>query len=150
MHPLSAHSARALRDADAMDRLTKLAAQFPGDTEVMSKTTRVKRATIDGLFTLLKQACQETETTLESKLANIGADLSAFTMLRRGQVAKLAASRDALTEESVEKLATIGVVEGMLDAVDAHTLTPETRKVANEIRTLNHAYAAQLFCELSR
>ena len=58
-----------------------------------------------------------------------------------------AASLNTLPEEAIEKLATVGVVEGMLSSLPAST-PDETLKLAAEIRVLNRGYGMHLLYEI--
>ena len=50
-------------------------------------------------------------------------------------------------EEAIEKLATVGAIEGMLDTLPEN-LDQETTKLAAELRVLNHEYGIHILNEL--
>lgn len=52
-------------------------------------------------------------------------------------------------EELVEKLATVGMVDDMLDRVDSVSLSEDAQKLAAELRVLNRGYGVQLLYEAS-
>jgi hypothetical protein len=60
-----------------------------------------------------------------------------------GLLPKFGSDEKAVVEEALEKLATVGTIEGMLDLLP-DTLDDETQKLASEIRVLNHSYGVHL------
>lgn len=61
---------------------------------------------------------------------------------------KEASDEQEFMDEAVTKLATVGVIEGILDALPS-TLSENAQKLAAEIRILNRGYGTQLLRELS-
>ena len=66
----------------------------------------------------------------------------------QGQDLKSASDNNALSEDSIEKLATVGVIDALLDEVPA-SVSDETKKLATEIRILNRGYGVRLLYEIS-
>jgi len=60
-----------------------------------------------------------------------------------GLLPKFGSDENAFVEETLEKLAAIGTIEGMLDSLPEN-VDDETKKLAMEIRMLNHSYGVHL------
>lgn len=60
-----------------------------------------------------------------------------------GLLPKFGSDEEARVEETLEKLAAVGTIEGMLDLLP-DTLDEETQKLASEIRMLNRSYGVHL------
>lgn len=60
-----------------------------------------------------------------------------------GMLPKLGSDEKARVEETLEKLATVGTIESMLDMLP-DTIDEETRKLASELRVLNRSYGVHL------
>lgn len=80
-------------------------------------------------------------------LAGVGAGLYGLHRATTGGE-KEASDEQEYMDEAITKLATVGVVEGILDALPA-TLSDDAKKLAAEIRILNRGYGTQLLRELS-
>jgi len=61
---------------------------------------------------------------------------------------KSASADNTLPADAIEKLATVGVIEALLDEVPA-SVSDETKKLAAEIRVLNRGYGIKLLYEIS-
>lgn len=64
-----------------------------------------------------------------------------------GMLPKMGSDEKARVEETLEKLATVGTIESMLDMLPT-TLDGETQKLAAELRVLNRSYGVHLLHEL--
>lgn len=62
---------------------------------------------------------------------------------------KHAAYNENHVGELVEKLATVGMIDEMLDKVDTSNLSKDAQKLATEIRIMNRSYGVQLLYEAS-
>jgi hypothetical protein len=79
-------------------------------------------------------------------LAGVGAGL--YGLHRATTDEKEASDEQEYMDEAITKLATVGVIEGILDALP-DTLSEDAQKLAAEIRILNRGYGTQLLRELS-
>ncbi len=75
-------------------------------------------------------------------------DINQMAGIQRGGE-KQAAHDENHVEELVEKLATVGMLDDMLNQVDNTSLSEEAQKLATEIRVLNRGYGVQLLYEAS-
>lgn len=76
----------------------------------------------------------------------MGAPDSPMDWLQRPKQASAGDSEERI-EEAIEKLATVGAIEGMLDMLPT-TLDEETTKLAAELRVMNHEYGVHILNEL--
>ena len=80
-------------------------------------------------------------------LAGVGAGLYGLHRMTTDEKAA-SADHQEIMDEAVTKLATVGVIEGILDLLP-DTLSDDAQKLATEIRILNRGYGTQLLRELA-
>jgi len=114
---------------------------------------------------LLSQAEEKAKRTtadirnkvLQSALgvAGIGAGLYGLHRLSGGEpvdvnelIGKKASDSKSLPDDAIEKLATIGMIDALLDEVPEN-VSNDTKKLASEIKILNRGYGIRLLYELS-
>ena len=88
-------------------------------------------------------------------LAGIGAGLYGLHRLSGGEpvninamVGKRASDNGVLPVDAIEKLATVGLIDALLDEVPGN-VSDETKKLASEIKILNRGYGVKLLYEIS-
>lgn len=136
LHPQLAKIVRAVRVSDSLSKVAS--------TEAATAKAMVD-AEIFGManFSVKTASVANPVQEMANKMAELGVSLYGFNKLASNE----RATPNPILTDAATKLATVGAIEGMLNLLPSY-LSPETQKLAMEIRALNRGYGVQILSDL--
>jgi hypothetical protein len=148
LHPRLAKIAHLVKSSNVLE---KLATQYD-DALVREKAAEAK-VHLDAL--IFGSACfsvnsQEKTAAAENPIQHTAEKMAELALSLYG-MEKMAAHESVedneVLQEAMQKLATVGAIEGLLDTLPG-TMSGEAAKLANELRVVNRSYGTQILGEV--
>lgn len=136
LHPQLAKIVRAVR---VSDNLSKLASADAATAKALVDAEIFGMAS----FSVKTASVSNPMREMANKMVELGVGVFGLHKLASQQPA----TPNPILSDAVTKLATVGAIEGMLNLLP-NTLSPETQKLAMEIRALNRGYGVQILSDL--
>jgi len=144
LHPRTADVLHLAKVASALEKLT---VSHP-DESTREKAAIAKENVTDNIFRLVHfSSSSHLKTAAEQDPVYFSAgSMASIATTALGTSTSL--EKRAFLEEAVEKLAAVGVIEGMLASVSSD-MTEDATKLATTIRHLNRSYGVKLLGEIA-
>jgi hypothetical protein len=142
--PRLARIQRAVRTSAALDKF----ANDTTDPAEREKAAALKVLVDSEVFGMAHfSMAPHVKTATEKNPVVLSATAMANAAVALHSLKKTAGDETARLEEAVEKLAAVGTIEGMLNALPPNT-SADVQKLAVEVRALNRAYGVHVLNEL--